>query len=136
MKKLRERVRNWRQDRQHDLNNLLTGVLGNASLLQEDLDPNHPAQARVREIIQASERAAILVKQMLAYAGKGPVLTRGEAWFTADRESLERTLSHATIREQCFVVKYGSKKRAEPVIKETRKRTRRDVAGYPRLERP
>jgi len=55
----------------HDFNNLLTGVLGNASLLQEDLDPGHPAQTRVQEIIHASERAAILVKQMLAYAGKG-----------------------------------------------------------------
>jgi PAS domain S-box-containing protein len=55
----------------HDFNNLLTGVLGNASLLQDDLDPGHPAQTRLQEIIQASERAAVLVKQMLAYAGKG-----------------------------------------------------------------
>jgi PAS domain S-box-containing protein len=55
----------------HDFNNLLTGVLGNASLVQEDLDSDHPAQARVAEIIIASEQAALLVKQMLAYAGKG-----------------------------------------------------------------
>lgn len=55
----------------HDFNNLLTGVLGNASLLQEDLESNHPAQSRVTEIINASEQAALLVKQMLAYAGKG-----------------------------------------------------------------
>jgi PAS domain S-box-containing protein len=55
----------------HDFNNLLTGILGNASLVQEDLDPAHPSRPRVNEIIHASERAAILVKQMLAYAGKG-----------------------------------------------------------------
>jgi PAS domain S-box-containing protein len=55
----------------HDFNNLLTGVLGNASLVQEDIDPGNPAHARIQEIIEASERAAILVKQMLAYAGKG-----------------------------------------------------------------
>jgi CheY-like chemotaxis protein len=55
----------------HDFNNLLTGVLGNASLVQEDLDPNHPTQAHVAEIISAGEQAAVLVKQMLAYAGKG-----------------------------------------------------------------
>jgi PAS domain S-box-containing protein len=55
----------------HDFNNLLTGVLGNASLVQEDLPSDHPAQMRIQEIVQASERAAILVKQMLAYAGKG-----------------------------------------------------------------
>jgi PAS domain S-box-containing protein len=55
----------------HDFNNLLTGVLGNASLVQDDLDPSHPSYPRIQEIIRASERAAALVKQMLAYAGKG-----------------------------------------------------------------
>jgi PAS domain S-box-containing protein len=55
----------------HDFNNLLTGVLGNASLVQEDIGPTHSAYPRIQEIIHASERAANLVKQMLAYAGKG-----------------------------------------------------------------
>jgi PAS domain S-box-containing protein len=69
----------------HDFNNLLTGVLGNASLVQEDIDPGHVAQGRIREIIQASERAAVLVKQMLAYAGKGR--------FVVQRLSLSRQIS-------------------------------------------
>jgi PAS domain S-box-containing protein len=55
----------------HDFNNLLTGVLGNASLVMEEIGPGHSARRRAREIIQATERAALLVKQMLAYAGKG-----------------------------------------------------------------
>jgi hypothetical protein len=55
---------------------------------------------------------------------------------TADRESLDRTLSHATIREKCFVVKYCSKKRPELIIKGTLNRSRRDVAGHPPVERP
>ena len=55
----------------HDFNNLLTGVVGNASLVLEDIAADHPAHPRVLEIINASERAAVLVKQMLAYAGKG-----------------------------------------------------------------
>ena len=55
----------------HDFNNLLTGVVGNASLVLEEIPGDHPAHARVIEIINASERAAVLVKQMLAYAGKG-----------------------------------------------------------------
>jgi PAS domain S-box-containing protein len=54
----------------HDFNNLLTGVLGNASLALDDL-AHHPARAQVEEIVGAAERAAMLVKQMLAYAGKG-----------------------------------------------------------------
>jgi PAS domain S-box-containing protein len=69
----------------HDFNNLLTGVLGNASLLQEDIEPDHPAHARIQEIIQASERAAVLVKQMLAYAGKGR--------FVVQRLDLSRQIS-------------------------------------------
>ncbi|MEO8370450.1 MAG: PAS domain S-box protein [Candidatus Solibacter sp.] len=55
----------------HDFNNLLTGVMGNASLALEDLGPEHPARARLNDVLVASERAALLVRQMLAYAGKG-----------------------------------------------------------------
>jgi PAS domain S-box-containing protein len=57
----------------HDFNNLLTGVLGNASLAMMELDDGNPAAARrlVQEITRASERAADLVRQLLAYSGKG-----------------------------------------------------------------
>jgi signal transduction histidine kinase/ActR/RegA family two-component response regulator len=55
----------------HDFNNLLTGVMGNASLVAEDLGPESAAAPRLKEILNASERAALLVRQMLAYAGKG-----------------------------------------------------------------
>lgn len=51
----------------HDFNNLLTGIMGNASLALEE----HPRSNRLAEILQASERAALLIRQMLAYAGKG-----------------------------------------------------------------
>jgi CheY-like chemotaxis protein len=55
----------------HDFNNLLTGVLGSASLIQETLEPNHPASELLTGIIQTSEQLAHLTRQMLAYAGKG-----------------------------------------------------------------
>jgi two-component system, chemotaxis family, CheB/CheR fusion protein len=55
----------------HDFNNLLTGVLGNASLALSELAPEQPARGRLREIMQAGERAAFLTRQMLAYAGRG-----------------------------------------------------------------
>ena len=55
----------------HDFNNLLTGILGNASLAEEVLPAGHPAHSAIREVIEASERAAHLTRQMLAYAGKG-----------------------------------------------------------------
>jgi PAS domain S-box-containing protein len=55
----------------HDFNNLLTGILGNASLALETLSPNNPARPMLREVLTASERAAHLTRQLLAYAGKG-----------------------------------------------------------------
>lgn len=55
----------------HDFNNILVGILGNASLAQ-DMVPEHGTVARLLgEVMNASERAAHLTKQMLAYSGKG-----------------------------------------------------------------
>lgn len=55
----------------HDFNNILTGVLGNASLALCDLPPGSELAARLGEVVKATERAAQLTKQLLAYAGKG-----------------------------------------------------------------
>jgi PAS domain S-box-containing protein len=58
----------------HDFNNLLVPILGNASLAQE-MVPDHSAVHQIlTEIIDASERAAHLTRQMLAYSGKGQFL--------------------------------------------------------------
>jgi two-component system CheB/CheR fusion protein len=58
----------------HDFNNLLTGVLGNASLAYSRTPPGHPHRTLLREIQHSAERAALLTKQMLAYAGKGHLM--------------------------------------------------------------
>jgi two-component system cell cycle sensor histidine kinase/response regulator CckA len=55
----------------HDFNNLLTGILGNASMALDDLAPQSPLRAPIEAVIAASERAAELARQMLAYSGKG-----------------------------------------------------------------
>ncbi len=55
----------------HDFNNLLTGILGNASLVLELTPPDAETGGMLRDIIRASERAADLTRQLLAYAGKG-----------------------------------------------------------------
>lgn len=54
----------------HDYNNLLTSILGNASLLAEAVAEGRSIRGMVDDIIQASERAAELTRQLLAYAGK------------------------------------------------------------------
>jgi PAS domain S-box-containing protein len=54
----------------HDFNNLLTGILGNASLLKEMI-PAASSSGLLQNVIRASERAAQLSRQMLAYSGRG-----------------------------------------------------------------
>ncbi|MCC6234101.1 MAG: PAS domain-containing protein [Verrucomicrobiales bacterium] len=52
----------------HDFNNLLGAILGNARLATMDLDPAHPAAECLEEILRAGQRAASLVRQILAFA--------------------------------------------------------------------
>jgi PAS domain S-box-containing protein len=55
----------------HDFNNLLTGIIGNANLAGLELPKTSPLHHNLRQIENASQRAAELCHQMLAYAGKG-----------------------------------------------------------------
>src|SRR2546430_1568910 len=52
----------------HDFNNLLTAILGNTQLLLRDLPPGDAKRSDVAEIRKASERAASLTLQLLAYS--------------------------------------------------------------------
>jgi PAS domain S-box-containing protein len=55
----------------HDFNNLLTGILGNTALALEILPASNPARECMQDVLLASEKAAKLTEQLLAYAGKG-----------------------------------------------------------------
>jgi len=55
----------------HDFNNILTAVLGNLSLAQAWLQPDHPARARVSDALRAGSRAQNLTRQLLTFAGGG-----------------------------------------------------------------
>jgi PAS domain S-box-containing protein len=55
----------------HDFNNLLVGILGNASLVSDMLPATSPARLMLDDVINASERAAMLTRQLLAYSGRG-----------------------------------------------------------------
>lgn len=53
----------------HDFNNLLVGILGNASLMKDQVGDGL-SKALAEDVISAAERAAQLTRQLLAYAGK------------------------------------------------------------------
>ena len=55
----------------HDFNNLLVGILGNAGLAMLEMAPESPGRETIREIEVAGQRAADLIRQMLAYSGRG-----------------------------------------------------------------
>jgi len=52
----------------HDFNNVLTAVFGYVDLLREELPANSAAQRDLDEVRKASERAASLTKQLLAFS--------------------------------------------------------------------
>ena len=55
----------------HDFNNLLGSIMGNAGLALLELEPDSPARESVEQIEIAAQHAADLIRQLLAYAGKG-----------------------------------------------------------------
>ena len=54
----------------HDLNNLLTPILGYASLALDMQPDGSEARPMLQDVMEASEQAASLVKQILTYTGK------------------------------------------------------------------
>lgn len=52
----------------HDFNNLLTAIIGYAELAKERIPPDSTAQSHLDNILEASERAAGLTRQLLAFA--------------------------------------------------------------------
>lgn len=54
----------------HDFNNLLTAIIGYSEFLDARLREDDPAKREVREIRKASDRAASLTRQLLAFSRK------------------------------------------------------------------
>jgi len=61
----------------HDFNNILTAIMGNAAIAERKYISS-PASVKsyLGKIVQSSEKAALLCKQMLAYSGKGQFIIK------------------------------------------------------------
>ena len=51
----------------HEVNNMMTGVIGFSEFLLRSLDPSDPRRADVEEVIRAGTRAADVTRQLLAF---------------------------------------------------------------------
>jgi signal transduction histidine kinase/ActR/RegA family two-component response regulator len=56
----------------HDFNNILTGILGHAQLMSGSLMPGSSEESNLKQVIAAAERAAALVKKILAFSRQTP----------------------------------------------------------------
>jgi two-component system, cell cycle sensor histidine kinase and response regulator CckA len=60
----------------HDFNNLLGVVMGNSEAALRLLPAGHPARAKIEQVLQASERAAGVTRQLLGFSRKQAANTR------------------------------------------------------------
>jgi signal transduction histidine kinase/CheY-like chemotaxis protein len=83
----------------HDFNNLLMVILGHSELAQKEISPMSPARRSLAEITTATQRAADLCRQMLAYAGKATF-------------ALERVALRGLVEEMAHLLKTAISKKA------------------------
>ncbi|MEZ4594029.1 MAG: PAS domain S-box protein [Chloroflexota bacterium] len=55
----------------HDFNNLLVAMMGQMAIAKAKIEPTHSSQNNLDKAIQATETAALLTRQLLAYTGQG-----------------------------------------------------------------
>jgi signal transduction histidine kinase len=86
----------------HQLNNLLMVIMGNASLATTALETDDPLREYLLEIESASQQAARLARQMLAYSGRGGFMVRpvdlNEVVHSACAAFTERVRDHVAMR--------------------------------------
>ncbi len=60
----------------HDFNNILMTMLGNMELVKETVSSDSTARLQLEDALTAGQRAAALIRQMLAFSGKGRFVVR------------------------------------------------------------
>lgn len=100
----------------HDFNNLLTVIMGYSHVLSAELGPGHPLQEKLAETQKAGERAAMLIRQLLAFSRKQPLEPKVLALNSviSNLESMLRRLIGADIRLSITLDPSDSQVRADP----------------------
>jgi PAS domain S-box-containing protein len=82
----------------HDFNNILTGVLGNVSLVRAMIDPSAKVQDRLSDAEKALARARELTQQLLTFAKGGAPIRRPTGLGPVIRDAVSFALSGAHSR--------------------------------------
>jgi len=100
----------------HDFNNLLTVIMGYSHVLSAELGPDHPLQEKITETQRAGERAAMLIRQLLAFSRKQPLEPKVLALNSviSNLEGMLRRLIGADIRLAITLDPSNSQVRADP----------------------
>ena len=85
----------------HDLNNILTGIMGYADLALFRLPKDSPARDEIQRIISATGNAANLSKQLLAFSGKGRFF--GQSICLSDLVQQTTHVVRAAVSKDCEV---------------------------------
>lgn len=81
----------------HEFNNLLTVIIGHASVLERTFAHDDVRRADLTAISEAGERASLLTRQLLAFSrhqALAPKSVDVNALLSAQRQTLERVLGH------------------------------------------
>ena len=84
----------------HDFNNFLTGIIGNLSLVQLDIDPSNRIHPRLNEMEKAALRAKNLTQQLLTFSKGGEPVKRITQIDTLVREAALFAVRGSNVRCQ------------------------------------
>ena len=91
----------------HNLNNILMVILNSADQLCEELPPGHALLAAARRNMAATERAALLTRRLMIYAGHGGLVS-GRLDVDAAMETICRDLGAALPASHVLSVTLGA----------------------------
>ena len=100
----------------HDFNNVLTAIFGYVDLLREEIPPGSAAHQDLAEVRKASERAASLTKQLLAFSRQQvlePVVLKPNA-LVEDFEKMLRRLIGEDVELRLSLAEGAGNVRADP----------------------
>jgi two-component system cell cycle sensor histidine kinase/response regulator CckA len=110
-----------------DFNNVLTIVTGFAQLALSDLPPPHPARASVEQVLNASDRAMALTRQLLMFSRRqAPAAKSLDLNYAIERSEAARHAGLVVSLSREPVPVYAGQEQIEPIVRDLSGKIRSD----------